>query len=80
MKPTTVKVAVKSTAIQEFNGQTVVFKRDSDHVIATPVTTGITDNNWTEITEGLKVGDKYISSHSFLAKAEILKSTAEHED
>lgn len=79
LEPFDVKVAVRSKAIQELNGQVVVFRRDDQHVIATPVVVGATDGEWTEIKSGLEVGQRYVSGRSFLAKAEILKSTAKHE-
>lgn len=79
LEPIDVSVAVKSTAIQNLNGQSVVFKRDEDHIIAVPVSIGWSDDTWSEILTGIKAGDTYVSANSFLAKAELLKSTAEHE-
>ena len=79
LEPIDVKIAVKSTAIQNLNGQSVVFIRDEDHIIATPVSVGWSDETWSEVLTGIKAGDTYVSTNSFLAKAELLKSTAEHE-
>ena len=73
-----VAAAVKSAAIQTLNGDTVVFRRDDDELIAQKVRTGWSDGEWTEVLEGLSKGDTYLASNSFIAKAELLKSTAEH--
>lgn len=79
LDPMAVDVAVKSSAIQVLNGQNVVFRRDEDRLIAVPVVIGWSDKEWSEIREGIKAGDTYLSANSFIAKAELLKSTAEHE-
>jgi cobalt-zinc-cadmium efflux system membrane fusion protein len=79
LESVSVKVAVHASALQDLNGQLVVFKRDDEHIEPTSVKVGLTDGTWTEILEGLKAGEKYVSANSFLAKAELLKSTAEHE-
>ena len=79
LDPIDVKIAVKSSAVQDLNGQSVVFKRVKDHIIATPITVGWSDGNWSEILSGMQPGEAYVSNNSFLAKAELLKSTAEHE-
>lgn len=79
MAPLDVPVAVKSSSIQELNGQSVVFKRDEGHLIATPVKIGWFDQEWSEILTGLGSGDGYVSTNSFVAKAELLKSSAGHE-
>jgi cobalt-zinc-cadmium efflux system membrane fusion protein len=79
LAPLAAKVAVKSTAIQSLNGQTVVFKRVDDLLLAVPVVTGVTDDDWAEIVSGLDLKSIYLSENSFLAKAEMLKSSAAHE-
>ena len=79
LKPIDAVVAIKNTALQEFNGQTVVFIRQEDRLVATPVVIGRTDEIWSEVLAGVEPGDRYVSRNSFLAKAELLKSTAEHE-
>lgn len=79
LDPIDVKIAVKSSAIQDLNGQKVVFKQSEDRLVATPVAVGWSDENWSEITNGIDEGDSYLSANSFLAKAELLKSSAAHE-
>ena len=39
----------------------IVFVLDGDHVRSAPVTRGISDDNYTEITDGLKEGDEVVS-------------------
>jgi cobalt-zinc-cadmium efflux system membrane fusion protein len=73
-----VATAVRSSAIQTVNGKTVVFRRTEDEVAAQTVKIGWSDGEWTEIVSGLSIGDPYVATNSFIAKAELLKSTAEH--
>lgn len=73
-----VETAVRSSAIQTLNGETVVFRRTDDELFAQEVKTGWSDGEWTEIISGLQKGDSYVAANSFIAKAELLKSTAEH--
>ena len=73
------KIAVKTTAIQIMNDQNVIFKRVEDKIVAVPLKMGWHDADWSEVLEGVAVGDSYVSANSFIAKAELLKSTAEHE-
>ena len=42
----------------------VVFVVDGDHVRMAPVTRGIADDNYYEITAGLKAGDEVVSGGS----------------
>lgn len=74
-----VAVAVKTEALQDLNGVQVVFVRDAGHLIAKPVVVGKSDQVFTEIVSGMAAGEKYVAHNSFLAKAELLKATAEHE-
>lgn len=73
-------LAVKTSAIQRMEGKAIVFMQDGDHYVMRPVKTGIADRDWTEVTEGLKAGEIYVSENSFLIKADIGKAGAEHED
>ena len=73
-----VPITVKTTALQQMEGQTVVFVREGEDFKMRPVKTGASDKVWTEITDGLKVGETYVSEGSFTVKAEIGKASAEH--
>ncbi len=75
-----VPLAVKSAALQSFRDGTVVFRKSGDHYEAAPVETGASDGEWTEITGGLEPGMEYVSEGSFVLKADILKSEAEHDE
>lgn len=74
-----VPLAVKTAALQRMEGKTVVFVQDGDHYAMRPVKTGMADSEWTEIREGLQAGETYVSQNSFIIKADIGKSGAEHE-
>ncbi|HKS56566.1 MAG TPA: efflux RND transporter periplasmic adaptor subunit [Steroidobacteraceae bacterium] len=75
-----VPLAIRSEALQTFEGATVVFVHDEDAFEARPVRTGRTDGQWSEVTEGLKAGERYAAANSFIVKAELGKGAAEHED
>lgn len=74
-----VAVAVKSAAIQRMENQTVVFVQEGESYQQRTVKTGADDGEWTEVLEGLKAGERYVSKNSFLIKADIGKAGAEHE-
>ncbi len=76
--PYRVPLAVPAAAIQALEGEDVVFVRDGEALQAVPVELGRRSQNWVEVREGLEAGMAYVSSNSFLLKAEIEKSTASH--
>lgn len=71
-------VAVKRSALQALENKTVVFVREGETFEARPVTTGERDDEHVEILDGLSVGEVYAADNSFVVKAEIGKSEAEH--
>ena len=74
-----VPVAINKEAIQKIEDETVIFvKEDSDKYEARHVKLGKGDDEYIEVIEGLNSGEEYISHGSFIIKADILKSTAEH--
>lgn len=73
-------VTVKNDAIHELEGKQVVFVRVKDGFKARPVELGGSDGNVTEVIKGLKAGESYAAANSFVIKADIGKSSAEHED
>lgn len=73
-----VPIAVKKEAIQTLKGKPFVFVRYKNIIQGLPVVLGERDRHWVEIVEGLKAGQEYISSNSYLIKAELEKSSAEH--
>lgn len=74
-----VPVAVASTAIQRLEGATVVFVQEGQTYTARKVELGISDDRYTEIKSGLKVGERYVAQNSFTVKADIGKSGEEEE-
>ena len=73
-------VTVAASAIQSVEGRDVVFLEVPGGFKAQPVKTGRTDGQRTEITSGLKAGDSYASTNSFVIKAELGKASVEHDD
>lgn len=75
-----VAVAVKNTAIQRMEGNTVVFVQEGENYETRSIRPGISDGEWTEVLEGIKAGERYVSENSFQIKANIGKAGAAHED
>ncbi|MCC6953061.1 MAG: efflux RND transporter periplasmic adaptor subunit [Deltaproteobacteria bacterium] len=74
-----VPLAVKRTAIQQFQESDAVFGTDGTAFQALPVVLGRKDRTWVEIVQGLTAGQKYASDNSFVIRADIEKSGAAHE-
>lgn len=74
-----VPLAVRESALQTMEDQTVVFVKDGNNYEMKPVKTGVSDGRYIEITSGLTAGQNYVSEGSFIIKADILKSGAAHE-
>ena len=74
-----VPVVVRTAAIQRLEGNDVVFIQNGDEYSARMVEVGKSDPAFTEIKSGLEVGETYVSKNSFIVKADIGKSSAEHE-
>lgn len=74
-----VPLAVRESALQTMENQTVVFVKVGDSYEMKPVKTGIADGQYIEIKNGLTAGQSYVSEGSFIIKADILKSGAAHE-
>ena len=72
-------IAVKVTALQTLDDKPVVFVREGEKLEARSVKTGDRDKEHVEILEGLSTGELYVAENSFVVKAEIGKSEAEHE-
>jgi len=74
-----VKLAVTEGAIQQMEQKNVVFVKEGNAYEARPVTLGKRDGDMVEILSGLKAGEEYVSKGSFIIKADIGKSEAEHD-
>ena len=74
-----VQLAVKTSALQRMGDNTVVFVQEGEGFEARPLKLGMRDDEYVEVLEGLKAGERYAANNSFLLKAELGKSEAEHE-
>lgn len=72
-------VAVVSDAIQTLEDKPVVFVKTGKGFEARPVTAGASDGKMTEILSGLPAGSPYVTTGSFVVKAQQGKGSAEHE-
>jgi len=72
-------LAVSRNAIQEIEGQQGVFIKDGETYSFTPLVLGRQDDAFVEILEGLAEGQEYVSDNSYLLKADLEKSEAEHD-
>jgi cobalt-zinc-cadmium efflux system membrane fusion protein len=71
-------LVVPSDAIQQVNGQDVVFVRTAPNRFAVrPVRVGETADGKTPVLEGIKTGDEIAVRGSFILKSQLLKSTLE---
>jgi membrane fusion protein, heavy metal efflux system len=74
-----VALVVSSDALQAIENQQVVFRAVQGGFVATPVKVGRTDGKNVEIVEGLKAGDRFASSNTFVLKADLGKASAAEE-
>ena len=71
---------VPSDALQQVNGQDVVFVRTApDHFAVRPVRVGETADTRTPVLDGIKAGDEIVIRGSFILKSQLLKATLESE-
>ena len=74
-----VGLVVPVTALQTAEDRDVVYVQQGDVYHTRPVKLGRRDAERVEVLEGLKAGEQIVVTQSFLIKADIEKSTAEHE-
>lgn len=74
-----VRVLVPRTALLTAGGRQVVFVETDHGFELRPVTVGRSDERNVEITEGLHVGDRYVSAGGFTLKAELGKEAFAHQ-
>jgi cobalt-zinc-cadmium efflux system membrane fusion protein len=71
---------VPQEALQEVNGQTVVFvRRHAERFEVRPVQPGRTLGSAVEIAGGIQAGDAVVTRGTFLIKSQLLKSSLEEE-
>ncbi|VUD46522.1 Cobalt-zinc-cadmium resistance protein CzcB [Thalassocella blandensis] len=74
-----VSLAVVKDAVQTLGGRQGVFVKIGNEYRFTPLVLGQSDDHFYEVINGIKSGDEYVSKNSYLIKADIEKSEAEHE-
>jgi membrane fusion protein, heavy metal efflux system len=74
-----VALAVKKSAIQRFRDMPVVFARYGNTFEVRMLQFGHQDDDYIEVTSGLKPGTQYATDNSFVLKADVLKSGASHD-
>lgn len=75
---TRTRPGVRSDAIESVEGKPTVFVRAKDGFEGHHVVLGKNDGKMPEILGGLPAGSHYVAKGSFLIKAELGKSSAEH--
>ena len=73
-----VALAVDNRAIQSFENNPVVFVQEGATYESRTVALGRKDAEQTEILSGLEPGELYVVENSYLIKADLEKSSAEH--
>jgi cobalt-zinc-cadmium efflux system membrane fusion protein len=71
-------LVVPVTALQSFDGATVVFTHESGTYTPRPVKLGERDSRNAEVLEGLKAGEEVVVEQSYLIKADLEKESAGH--
>jgi cobalt-zinc-cadmium efflux system membrane fusion protein len=79
LKEKEVPVAVAVDAVQDLRDWKVVFGRYGTSLEARPLVLGRSDGKHIEVLEGLKAGEQYAGTNSFLVKAELGKAGASHD-
>ena len=74
-----VPLAVRQSAIQRFRDFQVVFARFDDTYEVRMLELGRSNNEWVEVLGGIDAGTQYVTTNSYLIKADIEKSGASHD-
>lgn len=74
-----VAVAVARTGLQTLRDWQVVFGRYDGFFEARPLKLGVADEEWIEVVEGLRDGERYAGANSYVIKADIGKAGASHD-
>jgi membrane fusion protein, heavy metal efflux system len=73
------EMAVRTSAIQSFRDMPVVFAKFGSTFEVRMVELGDSDGEYIEVLGGIAPGTEYVTSNSFLLKAEVLKDGASHD-
>jgi cobalt-zinc-cadmium efflux system membrane fusion protein len=74
-----VPLRIDNRALQDFRDWRVVFIKIGQEYEIRPLTLGRSDGTFTEVLDGLNVGDQYVVENSYLLKADLEKSGASHD-
>ncbi|MDA0281525.1 MAG: efflux RND transporter periplasmic adaptor subunit [Proteobacteria bacterium] len=74
-----VPLAVKRTGLQPFRDFTVVFAQIGDTYEVRMLDLGRQDGEWIEVLGGLNPGTTYVTTNSYILKADVEKSGASHD-
>ena len=74
-----VPLAVKRNGLQGFRDFTVVYAQIGDQYEVRMLELGRQDDEWIEVLGGLPPGTGYVTTNSYLVKADIEKSGASHD-
>lgn len=74
----TTTLAVEKDAIQTIGEQVGIFIKEGERYTFTPLTLGRRDARFVEVLSGISSKQSYVTKNSFLLKADIEKSEAEH--
>lgn len=72
-------LVVKRSAIQRYGDMPAVFVRHGNTFEVRMLTLGKHDADYVEVLSGLKPDSQYVTTNSFLLKAEVLKAGASHD-
>jgi len=73
-------LVVRENAIQTLNEKSIVFIKENETTyVPREVELGESDGDYVEVLTGLQQGEVYVAKGSYRIKADLLKSTAEHE-
>ena len=72
-------MVIKKSALQQWNGKTVIFIRVGDTFEIRMPELGRADDTQVEVLSGVPAGASYASTNSFILKADVLKSGASHD-
>ena len=73
-----VPLTVSADAVQTIDGETTVFVAVRGGFVATPLKLGRSDGRTIEVLGGMKPGDKYAATKTFVLKSELGKASADH--
>lgn len=73
-----VPIAIKNEAIQTLEGRNIVFAQNEHGFEVRTVNIGRSDSVHSEVVDGLRSGEVYVTRNSFILKAELGKGEAEH--